>query len=146
MKQRPLLWREKKLPLLALLLGALIAAGGFLISYVICVDWMAEFMDGNRMYNEWVPVKANFLETLTALPHSLFVAFSKFPIASAMTLIFFPLLIVLLPLYQVSFFGDWSLFYMGWLPFFAGGGLFLLGGILREDDIFGADEEPPEID
>lgn len=110
-------------------LSCLAGIGGmFLLSGVI----LEEFMNGVRIINDWSPDARGASGFFFGLPSNLALLVNYYPLAAFATLIFFPLVVVLMPIYAGFFLDDWTVALFGWVPFLNGLVLVVCGLIFRE--------------
>lgn len=110
---------------LMVLLGMLVCLVSLLVAYVICVDRVSEILNGSGYQNSWHPAKGGFISTLTNLPQNLIICFVKFTEASFACVLFFPLVVLLVPIYNLFFYMDFTILLYGYVPFLAGFGIIL---------------------
>lgn len=108
---------------IAVFCGFILCATGFLLALIICVDRVSEFMNGMNYRNNWSPVAGAPLEVIKAIPLNLYICITKFLESLLASLIFFPLLVLIVPLYDLFYSGDASILLYGYLPFAVGAGL-----------------------
>lgn len=125
-----------------------------MIAFIICIDRTDELFNnvryqqnwhnaGNSMYqNRWTPFVGGFVDHIRLIPIGIFNGFYYFPAAALVTLIFFPLLIFVVPIYDGFAMMDFDLLMYGWLPFGIGIMLFIMAGLLSE---MGKSSAPPKI-
>jgi len=115
--------------------SAFLCMTGLAIAFVVCADHVSEFFNGWNYKNDWEPFRGNYLEYVMQIPREVYTAFYYFPEACFITLIFFPLFVLLIAFFEVMRF-DYTIVTMGWLPFISGIALFVVVGfaLLREDD------------
>lgn len=100
--------------------GMAVCALALLIAFTICVDRISELLNGIGYQNKWNPASGGALNIVLNLPHNLYICFAKFMEASFATILFFPLIILLVPIYNVAYFWDFSILIYGYLPFMVG--------------------------
>ena len=117
---------------------------GMLIALVICIDRADELFNnvqyqgnwhntGNSMYqNRWSPFIGGFVDHVKQIPAGLFNGFYYFPAAALVAVIFYPLLVIVVPIYDGFSSMNFSMLLYGWLPFAAGVMLFIASGVLAE--------------
>lgn len=110
---------------LMVLLGMLVCLVSLLIAYVICVDRVSEILNGSGYQNNWHPAKGGFVDVLMNLPQNLITCFVKFTEASFACVLFFPLVVLLVPIYNLFFYMDFTILLYGYVPFLAGFGIIL---------------------
>ncbi len=118
---------------------------GFLVAYLICDDRVAEFSNGYLHQNNWTPFRGGYLDYLVQLPGTLYIALLHYSHACMMSLIFFPLLIFIVPLYDMFFLHDYSMALKGILPF-AIGAVGLLWSVYLQDSHRVPKVDPLEFD
>ncbi|MFN3701332.1 MAG: hypothetical protein ACK4VI_07415 [Alphaproteobacteria bacterium] len=115
--------KVKDLSLLSVLFvfaGFCISFIGFLMALVICTDRVSEFLNGRGAHNNWHPTIGEPLDVLMRLPENLIFAFTHFLEALFASILFFPLIVLFVPLYDMFFFWDFSILLYGYLPFIVG--------------------------
>ena len=117
------------------IIGALIALIGLLFAFVICVDRVSEFLNGRGYQNKWNPVNGNPVEEFKNLHILLYISVSKFMEASFATLLFFPLVILIVPLTDMFYWGDYSILLYGYLPIITGVGLAFTAIVVSEKTV-----------
>ncbi len=105
---------------IVILIGACICVMAITLCLIICVDRLSEFLNGSGYRNNWSPVSGHPLDVLKAIPMNLYICFSKFLEATFASILFFPLVILMVPLYDLFYFGDYSILLYGYLPFISG--------------------------
>lgn len=108
---------------------------GLIISFVVCVDHVAEFFNGWNYKNDWEPFRGTYLDYVRQIPYEVYIAAGWYPEACFITLIFFPLFILLITFYEVMH-SDYTLFLMGWIPVMSGVVAMIVFGfmLLREPE------------
>lgn len=126
---------EKRSPLLTALLffcmGLSLVSG--LMLFVHCTDRIDEFMNGVLFQNKWVPLQGDYLQYLMMLPFALKDAVLQYPAAGLAALVFFPVLAVMIPLYDLAAQGMYDIILMAWLPLVACAMIFITVGVFTED-------------
>ncbi len=117
---------------LIMLAGVFLCITGFLVAYLICVDRVAEFSNGYFYQNNWAPFRGGYLDYLMQLPRTLYLSLLHYSHACMISLIFFPLLIFMVPLYDMFFLHDYSAVFYGVTPFMIGAGLVLWSAFLQD--------------
>jgi hypothetical protein len=122
----------------------LLCLTGMLMAFVICIDRTDELFNnvryqdhwskaGNSMYkNRWEPFQGNFIECVKQIPAGFYIGFSKFPAAALVAIVFYPLLVLVFPVYDIFANMDFTMLLLGWLPFLGGVLLFILSGLLAQ--------------
>ncbi len=117
---------------------------GMLIAFVICIDRTDELFNnvryqdnwhnaGNSLYrNRWEPFHGNFIDCVKQIPAGFYVGFGKFPASALVAMVFYPLLVLVFPVYDVFANMDFTMLLIGWLPFLGGILLFILSGLLAQ--------------
>ncbi|MGB4057650.1 MAG: hypothetical protein WBK77_06165 [Alphaproteobacteria bacterium] len=120
---------------LTMLVALFLCLSGILIAFVLGADHIAEFLNKRNYQNEWEPFRGafGFFDYVARIPDEIVNGIRYFPDACFAMLVFYPLTVIILALFEV-FEGDFTMLLMGWLPFFAGIMLFVIGGFffLRE--------------
>jgi hypothetical protein len=98
-------------------------------------DHVSEFFNGWNYHNNWEPFHGSYFDYVMQIPHEVFIAFYYFPEACFITLIFFPLFILLIAFFEVMR-NDFTIVVMGWGPMIAAVILFVFIGfsVLREPE------------
>ncbi|MCC7305453.1 MAG: hypothetical protein IT558_04245 [Alphaproteobacteria bacterium] len=130
--------------LILFLAGTFLCIVSLLIAYIICIDRADELFNYVRhgsdwrtqrdlMYqNEWNPFqKDSYMAAIQAIPRHIYIAFGYFPTSALIGLIFFPLMIVVVPFYE-AYMGQYLLLLYGWLPFAAGVLVLVAAGLMAE--------------
>ena len=117
---------------------------GMLMAFVICIDRTDELFNavryqdhwskaGNTMYkNRWEPFQGNFIDCVKQIPAGFYIGFSKFPAAALVAIVFYPLLVLVFPVYDLFAHMEFTMLLLGWLPFVGGVLLFILSGLLAQ--------------
>jgi hypothetical protein len=105
--------------------GMLICLTSLLIAYTICVDRVSELLNSSGYQNNWHPANGGFIDTLINLPQNLMICFTKFIEAAFACVLFFPILILLVPIYNLYFYLDFTILLYGYVPFLVGFGVIL---------------------
>lgn len=101
-------------------IGFAICLLGFLVALTGCVDRLSEFLNGMGYQNKWNPLRGSFLQIIENLPGNLYICVTKFLEATFASIIFFPLVILAVPLYDLFFYGDFAILLYGFLPIIVG--------------------------
>jgi hypothetical protein len=126
---------RKLLLMLVLGTGTFLCVTGMVISFVLCADHISEFFNGWNYSNGWEPFTGNYFDYIRQIPKEVYVAFGWFPEACFITLIFYPLAVLGIGIYEVAY-GEFTIVLYGWLPFLTGafGMVFFGFMLLKEDD------------
>lgn len=105
---------------IVLSIGVGIGLIGFLLSFIICVDRVAEFLYNRGFQNDWDPIQGGISDVIENIPLLLYICFMKYLEASFATLLFFPLIVLIVPIYSIWHYADFSLLIYGYIPLFIG--------------------------
>lgn len=112
------------------LVGLAGMCSGLIGTYVLCVFYLEEYINGVRIINWRTPDTSSLLAFWRDLPDLFVLTFSRYDHSAFATLLFFPLVSTVLPLWAGFSSGNWSLVVFGWAPLLAGSALCLLGAAL----------------
>ena len=122
---------------------AFCALCGFLIAVVSCIDRADEWFNAlryqtdwrvnmNFYHNEWAPFKGGFIDRVMQIPHGLYIGFTKFTMSAMVGLLLFPVLIFVIPAYDLFLARDFGFLLYAWAPVIVSGAVFACTVILHE--------------
>ncbi|MCB9978267.1 MAG: hypothetical protein H6862_01495 [Rhodospirillales bacterium] len=100
---------------------------GLIGTYVLCVFFLEEYINGVRLVNWYHPDTSSLLSFWHHLPSLFLMTFSRYDLSAFVTILFFPMISFLVPLWAGFSSGNWTLVAFGWGPFLGGCALSLLG-------------------
>lgn len=112
------------------LVGAAGMVCGLLGLYVLCVFYLEEHINGVRIINWYQPDTSSLTAFWKDLPSLFLLTFTRYQLSSFATLLFFPLVVILIPVWAGFSDGNWTILVFGWGVFLAGSALSLLGAAL----------------
>ncbi len=115
-----------------LIAGIIITALGVIVGYIICVDRAAEFLNGFGYQNKWFPEKFGFAWMVKNIPQLLYVCVTKYLEASFASALFFPLVILLVPLTDAMFFNTYVILLYCYVPVALGSALIIWAIVFGE--------------
>ncbi len=103
---------------------------GLLGTYVLCVFYLEEYINGVRIVNWYHPDTSSLLAFWKDLPSLLVMTFVRYDLSAFATILFFPLVATLVPVWAGFSSGNWTILVFGWGPLLAGSALGLFGAAL----------------
>ncbi len=117
-----------------------------LIALIISIDRADELFNSVRYQdnwhqkssiyeNRWEPFEnRNYIQCVLSIPKNLYIALLKFPTSFLIGLIFLPLLVVVVPVYEGFYLGEATMLLLAWLPLVLGIALLACAGLMAEMD------------
>lgn len=102
---------------------------GLLGTYVLCVFFLEEYINGVRLVNWYHPDTSSLLSFWKDLPSLFLLTFSRYDLSAFVTILFFPLIFCLVPPWAGFASGNWTIVAFGWGPILGGCALSLLGAV-----------------